>query len=269
MVSRLSWVAPWLLLLTALLTGPRAPAAEAQLPRTCSTNGCTIDMSPSTYVYDNEWNKRGARGSQSVTVLSPTHWSTTWDWNRHQEWTVTTYASAVTGWHWGWHFPPAQTGLPVAVSTHTPVTAAVQYQYLPDATCGGRRTCRYDVAFDLWFHGTADPGTGSPLFELMVWLSYSRADLWIGYTPVLQNVAIGGHTWNVFRTSSSNAVFVIADPDDVTGATLNLTDFVDEIVAQNLGILPSWYLTSVEFGIEVYKGKGTLDVTAYDVAVGP
>jgi hypothetical protein len=64
-------------------------------------------------------------------------------------------------------------------------------------------------------------------------------------------------------------VFVITDPEDVTDATFNLTEFIDEIVAQNLGILPSWHLTSVEFGIEVYKGKGTLDVTAHDVPVGP
>jgi hypothetical protein len=103
---------------------------------------------------NNQWNKRGARGSQSVTVYgsnSPVVWSTTWDWKRKQEWTVTTYPSAITGWHWGWHFAPTQTGFPVAVSSGKAVTARVAYDYLPHATCEVSRTCGYDVAFDLWF----------------------------------------------------------------------------------------------------------------------
>jgi hypothetical protein len=271
MVHRLSCVAPWLLLLTAVLTGLGASLAEAQFPQTCLTNWCTIDMSSSTYVYNNQWNTRGARGSQSITADSPTAWSTSWDWKRGQRWTVTTYASAVTGWHWGWHFPAEQTGLPVPVAAHTPVIATVAYDYLPDATCGVSRTCTYDVTFELWFHDTDSPGPDSvpPLFELMVWLSYSRADLWIGYTPVATDVVVGGYHWNVFQTSSTNAVFVpIAGQDDVTEATFNLTEFIDEILNRDLGIDPSWYLTSVEFGIEVYRGRGTLNVTNYEVTAG-
>jgi hypothetical protein len=65
---------------------------------------------------NNQWNTRGAHGSQSVAVYgsnSPVVWSTTWDWKRKQEWTVTTYPSAITGWHWGWHFAPPQTGSPL------------------------------------------------------------------------------------------------------------------------------------------------------------
>ena len=104
----------------------------------------------------------------------------------------------------------------------------------------------------------------------MVWLSYSRADLWIGYTPIAKDVYIGGYRWNVFQTASTNAVFVpTANQLDVDDANLNLMDFIDEIVSRNLGISPSWYLSSVEFGIEVYKGRGTLNVTSYDVTVEP
>ena len=112
--------------------------------------------------------------------------------------------------------------------------------------------------------------TPLPVFELMVWLSYSRADLWIGYTPIAENVDVGGYRWNVFQTASTNAVFVpTANQLDVDDATLNLMDFINEIVSRDLGISPSWYLSSVEFGIEVYKGRGTLNVTSYDVTVGP
>ena len=88
--------------------------------------------------------------------------------------------------------------------------------------------------------------------------------------PSRKDVYVGGYRWNVFQTASTNAVFVpTANQLDVDDANLNLMDFIDEIVSRNLGISPSWYLSSVEFGIEVYKGRGTLNVTSYDVTVEP
>jgi len=97
----------------------------------------------------------------------------------------------------------------------------------------------------------------------MVWLSYSRADLWIGYTPIAEDVDVGGYRRNVFHTASTNAVFVpTANQVDVDDANLNLLDFIGEIVTRNVGISRSWYLSSVEFGIEVYPGRGTLTVTS-------
>ena len=116
MTRRLSCVPLGLLLFAVILTGSTAPMAEAQAqyPQTCTSNWCIVDVPdtpPTTYIMNNQWNKRGARGSQSVTVYgsnSPVVWSTTWDWKRKQEWTVTTYPSAITGWH----FAPTQTGYP-------------------------------------------------------------------------------------------------------------------------------------------------------------
>jgi hypothetical protein len=40
-------------------------------------------------------------------------------------------------------------------------------------------------------------------------------------------------------------------------------------VTRKIGISPSWYLSSVELRIEVYTGRGTLNVTSDDVTVGP
>ena len=45
--------------------------AQAQYPQTCTSNWCIVDIPdtpPTTYVMNNQWNKRGAQGSQSVTV---------------------------------------------------------------------------------------------------------------------------------------------------------------------------------------------------------
>ena len=287
MIRRLSCVAFWLLFLAATLISPGSSVAADQ---SCSDNWCwrLLPDSPSypdTYAYNNLWNTRGARGKQSITVYDgspgdPGIWSTTLDWNRSQQWTVTSFVSTVNGWHWGEPFDTWEL-LPVPVSQLVPgrqsVNTSVKYVYQPDPTCGSKRViCRYDVAYDLWFHDHDPTGTGdAPNFELMVWLSYSRADLFVGYQSVIQPLPyVGGHHWNVFQTTSTNAVFVIADVDqngnpvDVNGDLLNLAEFINLAKTLNSG-LSSWYLTGVEFGIEVYKGKGTFTVTDYQLAIGP
>src|SRR5262245_46505280 len=160
MVRPLRCIAKWIVI-AALLIGGAVSSAEAQ---TCSSNWCTVDMSGSTYVVNNEWDIGTASGSQSITVNSSTSWSTTLNWTRPEEWKVTSSSAAITGWHWGWHFPPAQTGLPVQLSAGRSVRLDsafnIQFQSAP--------VQRYDVAYDIWLHPTATPANdGSDRYELM------------------------------------------------------------------------------------------------------
>jgi hypothetical protein len=174
MVAPLHCLVLWSVLAT-LLIGPVVSPSEAQSPQTCSVDRCVVDMSSSTYVVDNLWNMAGASGTQSVTVNSSTSWSTTWSWDRPEDWTVTSYAAAITGWHWGWHFPPAQTGFPLQLSVGQSVRldSAFTGQLVP-----GTPVQRYNVAYDVWLHPTATPkDDGSDRYELMIWVAYTR-DLW-------------------------------------------------------------------------------------------
>jgi hypothetical protein len=263
-MTRLRHLGPGLLvvLVTALIWLGCVGGASAQ---TCSTHGCIIDMPPDKYVLNNHWNTNGNPISQSVTVHSPTSWSTSWDFDRPENWTVTTYAAVISGWHWGWRYPPAQTGLPVQVSSRTPINAQVAFKYVPDQSCGVSRVCRVDIAYDVWFHDNSNPGTSNPAFEMMIWLAYSR-DLFVGYTP-LGYANIAGHRWKAIRAHETYTAFVLDEPADLTGASLNISEFVDWLV-QNQGLPSTWWVDSVQFGPEVYKGKGTLNVTSYAVSVG-
>jgi hypothetical protein len=288
MIRRLSCVLFWQLLLLAILINPGSVAADETSNATwwwrpLRQPAPTGSSYPATYAYNNLWNTRKARGSQSITVYDndPVNnplWSTTWDWKRGQQYTVTSYASMVTGWHWGEPFEtPGLIPAPDPVSAGTPVQATVDYQYEPDAACTGtgKRAiiCRYDVAYDLWFHNTNNPGTSSPVFELMVWLDYSWNDLWIGYTPIdTVEIPQGSQTfWKIFQTASTNAVFVPVVQNPVSGQ-LQLDKFIAEAIRQaNAGKLTfssSWYLSSVEFGIEVYQGKGKFTVNDYTLTIG-
>jgi glycosyl hydrolase family 12 len=284
MIRRLSRVAFWLLLLVAFLISPGSVAADETSQALWWWKA--LREPTHTYAYNNLWNTRGARGSQSITVYDEFPdpltggpkplWSTTWDWKRGQGYTVTSYASSVTGWHWGEKFDTT-TRLPVPVSQlvsdePVPITTTMDYLYEENSACSGKRAiiCRYDVAYDLWFHNQDPTGTGnSPKFELMVWLSYSRDALFVGYESVIQPLPfISGHYWKVLQTTSTNAVFVIADDaDDVNRASLNLEEFIKVATTLN-SELSSWLLTSIEFGIEVYQGKGTFTVKDYHLTIG-
>jgi glycosyl hydrolase family 12 len=288
MIRRLSCVSFSLLLPVVILISP-GWAADQTLSATWASAPLRpdADYPARTFAYNNLWNTRGARGSQSITVYdSDTEplWSTTWDWKRGQGYTVTSYASTVTGWHWGETYKgvvppvPFETPdlIPVPLSELQAVTTAATYRYEKNSACDGKRAiiCRYDVAYDLWFHDHDPTGRGdAPAFELMVWLDYSWDDLWIGYTPVatVQIPAETGPFWKIFQTASTNAVFVPADKGNaVKGVTLNLVEFIKEANNQNLisdAQFQSWWLSSVEFGIEVYQGKGTFTVDTYTLTI--
>jgi hypothetical protein len=185
----------------------------------------------------------------------------------------------VSGWHWGEinEGPPPEPFetanlIPASLSEVQGITTTASYTYVADPACGPKRNniiCRYDVAYDVWFHDHHPMGGDAPAFELMVWLDYSWDDLWIGYTPIatVQIPAVTGPSWKIFRTASTNAVYVPATKGQaVNGVTLDLVDFIKDAITRNL-ISTSWWLSSVEFGIEVYQGKGTFTVTDYALAI--
>ncbi len=272
--------------LAALLSLWCAEGAQAV---TCSTKDCILDMSSTIYVMNLQWGISGATGSSSITVNSETSWSTSWDFDRADDWTVTAYLAAILGWEWGYRLP--NTGFPVQLSSHTPIHTSVTFDYVPDPSCQpgglggggtGSRVCRLNVAYDAWLHDNPD-GTGScpgdsqcPIYEMMVWLAYSD-ELFAG-TPAEAYAEIGGHRWKVIRSqggSSPVATFLVVDgnpqnlnqPIDVSGATLNITDFTDWLINNNW-VPATWWIDSVQLGTEVVKGKGTLNVTNYAATVG-
>jgi hypothetical protein len=249
-------------------------SAGAQQVGPCATDGCIIDMAPPIYVANNQWGNNGY-GWGSITVTSPTSWSTSWDFASPFDWTVMSYPSAILGWQGGYRFP--NTGLPVSLASSTPINATVAFNVVPDPSCApggvggggtGSRLCRQDISYDLWLHDTNNPGTTNPVYEVMIWLAYSR-ELFSG-TPAQAYATLGGHQWKVIQTQGGStpvATFLLAEPADLTAATLNITDFTDWLVA-NQWVPATWWLDSVQFGTEIFDGKGTLNMTYYTVSVG-
>jgi Glycosyl hydrolase family 12 len=249
-------------LLTAVLWSCSVGTTQAD---TCETDGCILEMSPDIYVTNNQWGNAG-NGGGTITVNGGTSWSTNWDFDAPTDWVVISYPAAILGWQWGYRSP--NTGFPVQLSSHTPIHATAAFTYVPDPSCSVSRVCRLDIAYDAWFHGTNNPGTSDPVYEMMIWLAYSR-ELFSG-TPARAYAILGGHRWKVIETQGGStpvATFLLDEPADLTGATLNITDFTDWLV-NNHWVPATWWIDSLQFGTEIFNGKGTLHVPCYTASVG-
>src|SRR5262245_15736098 len=171
----------------------------------CSTPFCFLDLAPGVYVVNNTWNTAGATGSQSITVSSATAWTTVWDWTRPETNVVTSYAYAGRGWNYGvgWYYPPAQTGLPLAVATLPQILGTTVYSLLLNVLRGPQI---YDISYDIWFHTQALPASNdASAMELMIVLAESAGLQ--DWRPPTAIATIDGHSWKVFRNSAEFYTF--------------------------------------------------------------
>ncbi|MGW0506661.1 GH12 family glycosyl hydrolase domain-containing protein [Micromonospora sp. NPDC003241] len=212
------------------------------------------------WIPNNQWGGSSGSGSQCIWSNggsgSQIRWGTSYTWGG-QAGTVKSYAAAILGWHWGWRRP--NTGLPVQVSANRSVNTSWQFS----VTSNG--TSNMNVAYDMWFHPMANPGSADqPTDELMIWLYRSNA------SPAGSRqgtVTIGGTTWEVWRGYVGTwNVYSYVRTSNTTNATLNIRDFANDVVSRGW-MSSSKYLTSVQAGPEIFTGSGEVVTNSYSVTV--
>ncbi|MEG3634400.1 GH12 family glycosyl hydrolase domain-containing protein [Micromonospora palythoicola] len=213
------------------------------------------------WIPNNQWGATGATGSQCIWSNGgpgdPIYWGTSYTWSGDPS-SVKSYAAAILGWHWGWRRP--NTGLPVQVSANRDVTTNWRF----NVTTNG--SSNMNVAYDMWFHPMADPGSADqPTDELMIWLYRANA------SPAGSRqgtVTIAGTTWEVWRGHVGTwNVYSYVRTSNTTSATLNIRDFTNDVVSRGW-MSSSKYLTSVQAGPEIFTGSGEVSTTLYQVTVG-
>jgi hypothetical protein len=236
----------------------------------CQASTCTANMTQQGYtrtayasiilgkywINNNVWGASGASGWQGIWSTCSSGntigWGTDWSWTGAAS-QVKSYASAVLGWHWGWKV--SGTGLPVQLSANKNITCGWTYRVQPGQTI--------DIAYDLFAHTLANPGTNDdPTDEIMIWLYRSGGAAPIGGTSA--TVTIAGTNWELHegRNNKWNVHSYVRTANADTGATLNLTDFMRDLV-NNRNFSSSKYLSSVQAGTEVFVGGGRLDTDQY------
>ena len=236
-----------------------AGATEAA---TCSGAFCTLDLNTHIWINNNSWGSDSspAGWSESITTNSGSAWRTDFNWpsgaNNND---VKAYPSAVFGWHWGWHFQ--NTGLPVQLSANRDINTS--YAYSVNFGSGGVG----NVAYDIWMHTQSNPNLENPSDEIMIWVNATGGAGPISQQAVISNLSIGGSTWNLHRGNIGWNVWSFVRTSNSGSGSINIKAFTDYLRA-NQGVSAAKYLTSVEFGSEIFHGNGNLNVTNYTAAVG-
>jgi len=245
----------------ALLCLALAGTAGVTQAATCSAAFCTLDLNSTIWVNNNSWGSDSspAGWSESITTNSSTAWRTDFNWpSGANNNSVKAYPSAVLGWHWGWHFP--NTGLPVQLSANRDINTAYAYTVNFGGGVG-------NVAYDIWLHTQSNPVLENPSDEIMIWVNSTGGAGPISQQAVISNLSIAGSTWNLHRGNIGWNVWSFVRTSNSASGSVNIKAFTDYL-RSNQGMAATKYLTSVEFGTEIFRGAGNLNVTNYSASVG-
>jgi hypothetical protein len=179
-------------------------------------------------------------------------WGTEWQWGGGSPYQVKSFVAIVMGWHWGWE--QTNTGLPFQLSESPNVTCGWTYSVSASGT--------FNVAIDMFT--SPDPeGAGNPTEETMVvFRDVEGSEGRLGSHVADTNIA--GTSWSIWSGTNNvwNVYQIIRSTPSATGATLNLMDFLNDLVGR--GLVPSdRHLLSIQAGSEVFDGSGTIDTSSF------
>ncbi len=162
-------------------------------------------------------------------------------------------------------------GLPRAISRSP---RAASRPASPGPTNGA--TGSYNAAYDVWFStgSGGDPAASTPSGGfLMVWFNDSPMNQPIGAAIPNGSVTIGGKQFSVWygMNGSKPCVSYVAQQDFLTWS-FSLGDFIQDAITRNCSgttkcVNPSWYLTDVFAGFEIWNGGVGLEVKDFGVTV--
>jgi len=215
-------------------------------------------------VLNNLW---GAAGTASTdgqcsyslcNTSSAIAWGTDYTWTSGDAISVKSYAAVILGWHWSTINAASQ--LPVQLSAGRDVNCTWSFRVASDSNAS------QNVAYDLWLYTSSTVGIRTqPTDEIMVWLYRINKDDPIGTYQI--TVTLDGIEWDLYRGQNGTTnVFSFLSRDNRNCATLNLMDFLDDLVARTW-VQNTKYLISVEAGTELVRGTGSVDTDYYSCSV--
>ncbi len=216
------------------------------------------------YIFNNSWGSSSAGSGwwESIYYNNDTDMGWTWDWKTANPYNVKAYPSIVSGWHWTNGYTTGS-GLPARIWDNKNVNTSVNYSISATGT--------YNAAYDLWFHNTNNALNNSrPTDELMIWLNNTNAG---PAGSFIENVTIGGTSWKVYKGFINDSattgwnVYSYVRSSNTSSTSLNLRDFINHVVYSKSWMSNSKYLSSVQFGSEIFTGTGQMHINSYSANV--
>lgn len=213
------------------------------------------------YISNNLWGSKNEFGYQYIKSNNNDEnnisWITKWNWRKSKE-TIKSYASVVLGWHWGWK--NKNTELPINIGSITNIKSEWDFK-LEQKTEG-----KVNVCYDLWLSNKLMLENEDPTDEIMIWLYKTEAITPIG--KFIKKVNIEGVYWDLWiglHPSTKWTVHSYIRNENTESQLLDINDFI-KYSTQNKEF-KSNNLMSIESGIEVFEGKGSLRTKKYCIEI--
>ncbi len=204
----------------------------------------------------------------------PVGWTYNWlDESDGEQSAVKAYPEVIYGNKFGTEISGSKrvTGLPETLGKLPEIEVTYSYSETGDTDR------ELNVTAESFLHETCDitgPGNRSGdnrVFEMMVWV---QAGIKRPHRRPLTEAIIDGVTWNVYanpKKSSSYIAFILPQP--MTEGSLDWNSFIQwtRANAPQIGLdqlQDTWCLGSIEFGTEVWWGKGEFVLNRFEVKLG-
>jgi hypothetical protein len=227
--------------------------------------GCPKDY----IVQNNAW---GSTAGQTVTYGPGTKMKVTVQNGTGANGSPASYPSIFTGAYN--NRSTASSGLPRAVSQITATGVNTSWTWSDTAVNAGSSS--YNAAYDVWFStgSGGDPTANAPSGGyLMVWYYKPSDNQPIGMTIPNGSVTINGKQFNIwYGMNGSKPVVSYVAQQKMSSWSFPLGAFINDAATRNCSgstkcINPSWYLTAVFGGFEIWKGGVNLETTDFGVTV--
>lgn len=233
--------------LVVAVSPPQASAATT----ICEKYGSTKIQNGRYVVQNNEW---GDNAGQCISVSDTGFTITSGNHDVPTNGAPAGYPSIYAGCHYG--NCSSNSGLPVQVSRMGAITSSVSYR-----TAEGY----WNAAYDLWFDPNPNQSGQNTGAELMIWGSHQGPPQPIGSRVGTANLA--GATWDVWFGNVGWNVISYVRQQTTTSLNISVNDFTNDAVRRG-HVQSSWYLTSVQFGFEPWRGGPGLAVNSFSVSAG-
>ncbi|MCW2935449.1 MAG: cellulose-binding family, partial [Actinomycetia bacterium] len=232
-----------------------APAAHAA---STLCNSQTASVAGGAYtVENNEWNSSASEcvttdGNADFTVANSAISNPT-------SGAPGGYPAIYKGCHWG--ACTSDSGLPIQVGNLTP--GKVTTSWTTSQTYAGA----YDVAYDIWYNQSPTTSGQPNAEEMMIWLNDNGGVEPAG-SVVASNVALGGHTYNIWEDQMSTWKDVSYVMTSGTTSVSNLDVGILAADSVSRGYMTdSDYLIDLEAGFELWQGGAGLATDSYSVNI--
>ncbi len=248
--------------------------------------GKVLQTSPQYYSYDNkcgrdqviEFGSRhlstnlwGAPARENITLNENCVFRNAgtfgWQWNRMDPVAVAgetntfpIYPSVATGTDpWGGYSTNSK--LPVRITNISSFILDVRYRYsiLPSSSDS------VNLAYDIWLTDTDKPGPGTTRNEVMIWMN--RLNVPMPEDKRLEDVSDGYNTYTQYAYENYHAFILNVAPESgIKYHKANPKKLIEYLVAKG-ELSGDLWISRIDFGNEVWKGKGKIEVFNLDMRI--